>query len=115
MNMVCIVCPIGCTLTVTPLQDGYSVMGNTCKKGETFAVNEMTNPLRSLTTTVKTTFPAMPMLPVRTDGEVPKGKLFELMAAVNQYTLKKPVRCGDIIIENVLDTHCNIIASCNLE
>lgn len=115
MEMVCIVCPIGCKLTAGKTHGQLCVAGNSCKRGEVFAINEMTNPTRSLTTTVKTTFGELAVLPVRTDVEIPKDKIFEAMKVINSFTLKKPVNCGDILIENILGTSCNIIASCTLK
>lgn len=35
----------------------YSVSGNRCKRGETYAIDEVTRPMRNLTTIVKTIFP----------------------------------------------------------
>ena len=111
-EFVCIVCPNGCRLQAETLADGtVRVQGNTCPRGEAFGIAELTNPTRSLTTTVRTDFPAMPMLPVRTAGELPKERLFEAMAALNAYTQTTPVRCGDIVLPDLLGTGCNVIAT----
>ena len=76
MELVCIVCPKGCHMTV---DENGAVTGNTCKKGEAFARSEATCPMRTVCSTVATAFESMPVLPVRTDGEIPKSKIGELM------------------------------------
>lgn len=68
-EMVCIVCPNGCHLKVSRDGDTIDVQGAKCKRGIAFGTTELTNPTRSLTTTVDTAFPDMPRLPVKTNGE----------------------------------------------
>ena len=55
-ELICIGCPMGCPLTVQ-LEDGeiLSITGQTCKRGEVYARNEVTNPTRIVTSTVKGT------------------------------------------------------------
>jgi CxxC motif-containing protein len=52
--MNCIMCPMGCELTVT-LDGGkfVSVTGNTCPRGAKYAQDEVTAPKRMLTSTVR--------------------------------------------------------------
>ena len=76
MEMVCIVCPNGCRLQVEKTSDGVNVRGARCKRGENFAVTELTCPTRSVTSSVRTTVADYPVVSVRTDGEIPKWKKF---------------------------------------
>jgi len=107
MELVCIVCPRGCRITV----DGDNITGNTCKKGLEFAKSEMTCPMRTICSTVATTFSEMPVLPVRTNGEIPKAKIKELMTLINSIVVDKKVKKGDIIAENIVGTNVNLIAT----
>ena len=52
-EMICINCPIGCQLIAEKTADGFKVTGNTCPRGEKYAIAELTHPTRTLTTTVK--------------------------------------------------------------
>lgn len=115
MDIICIVCPNGCRLSVEDKDGNVTVSGNKCPRGIDFAQNEMQSPMRSLTTCVATDFAAMPLLPVRTDGEIPKNKIFETMALLNRLKIKSKVKCGDIIAENILQTGCNVIATATIE
>lgn len=113
-EMICIVCPNGCLLRVDETSDGISVTGNKCIRGIKFGVDELTNPLRSLSSTVKTSFKEVPVLPVRTDKEFSKHKIFEVMDAINTILVDHPVSCGDILVENIAGTHCNLIVTSDL-
>lgn len=110
-QITCIVCPRGCRLTVTKDNDEYKVSGNFCKRGIPYGISEVTNPVRTITTTVKCLNGIYPCLPVISDQPVPKGLIFEIIKAINKVYVYAPVNYGDIIIENVLNTGINIIAS----
>ena len=51
-KLICIVCPMGCHLDVD-VEDDYAVTGNQCKRGIAYAKKELTNPTRTITSTVK--------------------------------------------------------------
>ncbi|MBU5484613.1 DUF1667 domain-containing protein [Clostridium sp. MSJ-11] len=113
-NMVCIVCPMGCRLTVTTNENaplGYVVEGNKCKRGEDYGIKELTNPTRVITSTVKITNAHLRRLPVRTDGAVPKNKIDECMKVINSINVKSPIKVGEIIIPNILGTGIDLIAT----
>lgn len=117
-DLVCIVCPMGCRMTIETdesSENGYKVEGNTCKRGITYAVKEVTNPTRVITTTVKIEEFHLRRLPVRTDGEVPKEMIFDCMKEINKVTIKPPVKTGDVIVEDILGTGVNVVASRSAE
>jgi CxxC motif-containing protein len=113
-ELLCIECPTGCLLQVDYDGSKLIVSGNGCKRGITFAKAEIENPMRSLTTTVRTDFYGVPVLPVRTDGEIPKGKIDEAMRELNNFVLRVPLTCGDTVLENLAGTGCRVIATSNL-
>lgn len=115
MELVCITCPNGCRLTVTQQDGEVSVTGNACPRGIEFARAELTHPMRSLTTTVRTKSAAMPMLPVRTEGEIPRELIPAAMQALRRVTVSAPVRCGDTVVENLLGTGVRVIATAHLQ
>lgn len=110
-ELVCIVCPRGCTMTLEGEGKDVRVSGNSCKRGAEFAVSEMTEPKRTICTTVKTAFPDVPVLPVRVSKEIPKDRIFDVMAEINKVTVKKKVKRGDVIIKDVLGLGADIIAT----
>ena len=111
-SMTCVACPLGCSLTVEYEGDTvFSVTGNTCKRGEKYAIDECTNPVRMLTSTVKVNGGSLPVVPVKTSQPIPKGKMFDCMAAINNEVVDAPIKMGDILISNVCDTGADIVAT----
>lgn len=113
-QMTCIVCPNGCRLTVKKSGEEVQVAGNLCPRGVQFARAELAHPVRSLTTTVRIRGAALPVLPVRTDGEIPKEKLTGAMAQLAGVTARAPIACGDVVLEDLAGTGVRVIATCTL-
>lgn len=110
-ELTCIVCPMGCHLNVEQSEEGFKVEGNTCKRGEKYAVQELTNPTRVITTTVKLENSYLQLLPVKTEDPIPKGMIFDIMEALDKIIVNAPVKVGDVIVENILDTGVNVISA----
>ena len=109
-ELTCIVCPQGCSLKVE--LDGkniISVSGNTCPRGEKYAVSECTNPERCVTSTVRCENGEV--VSVKTDRPIPKGKIFECMEIINKQIVTLPISIGDVIISDVFGA--NIVATQN--
>ena len=79
MNLICINCPKGYHLVAEEVEGEIKVTGNSCPRGVTYAVNEMTNPLRTLTTTVAIKSQNCIRLPVISSKPLPKGKLMDAL------------------------------------
>ena len=118
IKKTCIVCPIGCHLEaeVTEAGEILSITGNTCRRGETYMRNELTDPRRTLTSTVRRVGAANDkFLPVKTDGGISKGRLFEAMDALAKITVTVPVKRGDVIVENFLGEGVALVAGKTVE
>lgn len=110
-NLTCIVCPMGCALTVTSADNKtFTVTGNTCPRGEEYAKNECTNPQRTVTSTVRTKEGAL--VAVKTDRAIAKDKVFACMRAINLATPALPIAIGDVIIKDVFGA--NVVATQNM-
>ena len=110
-ELVCIVCPKGCTMKIEEKDGEISVTGNSCKRGASFAVSEITEPKRTVCTTVRTVFKDAPVIPVRVSAEIPKDRIFDVMREINAVTLSSPVGRNDVIIKNVLGLGADVIAT----
>ena len=111
-ELTCIGCPMGCPLIVT-MEDGAvaSVTGNTCPRGDAYARKECTHPARTVTGTVRVSGGALPVVSVRTAGEVPKEKVLDVARALCRVHLTAPVQAGDVVIPNVLGTGVDVVAT----
>ena len=113
-ELVCIVCPRGCTMRIDEKDGETVVTGNTCKRGEKFAVSEMTERRRTICSTVRTSFAAVPVLPVRVSDEIPKDRIFDVMAEINKVCVNGRVRRGEPVIKNVLGLGVDVIATSDI-
>jgi CxxC motif-containing protein len=110
-ELVCIVCPVGCKLTVEKKGDEYSVKGNVCKRGQDYAVEELTNPTRMLTSTVRLDNSKHVRLPVHSSAAIPKGLIFDAMKEINACRVSAPLQMGAVVIKNILNTGVDICSS----
>ena len=113
MEMICINCPLGCMMEVTEEAEGIKVTGNACPRGHKYAVEEWTHPMRMVTSSLYVKGGTLPLISVKTKSSIPKDKIFELLALLKNMTLEAPVKVGDVLISNVLDTGVDLVATQN--
>lgn len=113
MELTCIVCPMGCRITVENVDGEYRVSGNTCKRGETYAIQETTCPMRTLTSLVSVKGGESPLCPVKTANVIPKAKIGEALVEVRAASVEAPVKIGDVIIKNIAGTGVDLVAAAN--
>lgn len=118
----CTTCPSECLLTVELERDAdgavakvHSVTGNGCPRGDTFAHQELTCPMRVLTTTVAVSGGDEALLPVRTAEAIPLELHAQAMALIRSLEVEVPIRMGDVILPNLLDTNINLVASMDID
>lgn len=116
-EVICIVCPLGCRINAV-VDDATgelkSILGNECHEGVSYAKKEVTSPERVLTTTVITEGSSQPLLPVRSNKPLPKGKLKEVMRELAYVKVKPPLKIGEAAAKNILNTKVDIIATRSL-
>lgn len=116
VELTCINCPLGCALTVS--KDAASgeliVTGNTCPRGADYARKEVTDPRRIVTSTVRVEGGTLPVVSVKTERDIPKGLIFEVMKAINSIQVNAPVHIGDVILADVCQTGVAVIATQNV-
>ena len=111
--ITCVTCPVGCELTIKHEDKKLiSVSGNDCKRGEKYASDEITNPRRTLTSTVILNINGekAKFLPVKTDKPISKEKIFEAMREINKIKINKPVKMGDILYPDFTESGINLVA-----
>ena len=112
-NLTCIICPRGCALTADITDTGVTVTGNACKRGEEYAINECTNPVRTVTATVRVANRYNTMVSVKTAAHVPKGKMMEVMAQLRKTQVNAPVAIGDVVLADICGTSVVITKAVN--
>ena len=113
-KVTCITCPKGCEIEVDWDEERKivnEISGNTCKRGAEYAEAEVLHPERILTTTVRMRDGSL--LPVRSKKPIPKELMLKAMKVIRGVSVDGPVTMGDVIVENILETGIDIVASCD--
>ena len=112
-NITCIICPRGCGLTVEETADGLKVLGNVCPRGEKYAIEECTHPVRTVTSFIRVENREDTMVSVKTSAPIPKESMFEAMKMIRSAKAKAPVAVGDVLLANVFGA--DIIATKSID
>ena len=112
VELICITCPRGCHLSV---DENLNVTGNMCPRGAAYAKAELTHPVRMVTSSVAIISERESRLPVKTKDPIPKELIFKIMDEITRVTVKAPIKIGDVIIKNVLNTGVDIVATKDIE
>ena len=113
-DLICIVCPKGCPMKVTlEGKEIVNIEGFTCPRGKQYAIDECTHPMRTVTSTARTSDGGV--VAVKTDRTIPKELMFDCMKEINKTVATLPVRIGDILIENLLGTGANVVITANMD
>jgi len=114
-KLTCIGCPMGCQLQII-IKDGIveKVTGNTCKRGADYGKKEVTDPTRIVTSTVRVQGGTLPVVSVKTRGDIPKSSVMDCVRCLKTVIVQAPVHIGDVILENAAGTRTDIIATQNI-
>lgn len=118
-NLTCIGCPMGCALTVTfekgADKDSIVVTGNTCPRGKSYAIDEVTNPTRIVTGTVTVANRKGIVAPVKTKTVIPKAMISDIAEKLKEIKVSAPVRIGDIACADILGTGSDLVITKNID
>jgi len=114
-EFICISCPMGCHLSVDDSdKSNIIVTGNTCPRGKIYGINEVTRPKRMVTSSVKVINGIDLVVSVKTKEAIDKNLIFDVLNELKDIEVKAPIKIGDVIIKNVLNTGVDVIASRNV-
>ncbi len=111
-EFTCIICPRGCLLHI---DDEMNVTGNTCPRGKQYAISELTNPVRTITSSVRVKNREDLLVSVKTSGSIPKGKIFDVMAEINKLSVNAPTKIGDVVAKDILGLGVDILVTKNID
>lgn len=111
-EMTCIICPNSCSLKIVfDDKEELEVQGALCERGIEYGKNEIVNPVRNLTTTVKVVNGVLPLVSVRSDRPIPKNKMAEAVKLLQSIQLEAPIAFHQIILKDMLGKGINIIST----
>ena len=116
MEYTCILCPRGCHLTAEwtvneKNEKTVSVSGNFCPRGIKYATEEMTQPMRTVTTSVYVSDGDEKMVSVKTNDTIPKAKIEEVLEEARRISVTAPIEVGDVLISNIAETGRDLVAT----
>ncbi len=115
-TFTCIICPNGCEIEAEcEGAQVQRVIGSLCPKGKTYVIQELTDPRRTIATSVRVKGGALPLASVRLTNAIPKARIFDAMNEINRQALIAPVHIGDVVIKNILDLGSDVIVTKNIE
>jgi len=124
-ELTCIVCPIGCSLSVkeSPVTEGlssFTITGNRCNRGAAYAEEEIRAPKRVVTATCGIAFTSEELgsrslnaprrIPVKSSAPCPKEKIIELLKDIYSVKLSLPVKAGDRLITDWKGSGIDVVA-----
>jgi CxxC motif-containing protein len=113
-EIICIGCPLGCRIKYTVNDKGEitDIADYHCKTGQRCAQEEIKAPVRTLTATVVIEEGSKRVLvPVRSNRPIHKKKMRECMYLLSRIRVKPPIKMGQVIIQNILDTGADLVSS----
>ncbi|OYT65243.1 molybdopterin oxidoreductase [Candidatus Bathyarchaeota archaeon ex4484_205] len=115
-KIICIVCPVGCEITVREKSDGeILVEGFRCPRGKEYALREITNPMRVLFTVLRVRGGELPTVSVKSSKPIPKKLIKEAVKKLSYMEVDAPIEVGDRLLENFMGTGADIIATRKVE
>jgi len=112
-ELVCVVCPNGCSLSLEISEESppclLSLSGQGCPQGESWARQEIENPLRTIASSVLVAGGDFPLASVRTDAPISLAAIPAVMQEIRHLVVKAPVRIGEVILSHPAGSDCNII------
>ncbi|MCF0108352.1 MAG: DUF1667 domain-containing protein [Bacilli bacterium] len=111
-KLTCIICPRGCRLFI---DNDLNVTGNICQRGKNYAISELTNPVRTLTSTVRVTNRENTLVSIKTSAPVPKGKIFDVMEEIDKLSVEAPTHIGDVVKKDILGLGVDILVTKNID
>lgn len=112
-TIICIGCPLGCRVAVSLDRRGQvtGFRGARCRQGEKYVLKELREPVRTLTTTLRTVDRDFPLLPVRTSMPVLKTLMRDIVRETAKVVVKPPVRCGQVVVPDVGGSGADLVAT----
>ena len=89
--------------------------GNFCPRGKAYAVSEVTNPVRMITSSIRVKNREDLLVSVKTSVAVPKDKIFAVMQEIDKLSVSAPCHIGDVALANVLGTGADILITKNID
>ena len=120
-EFTCIVCPNGCEIGAEydVKENGAveirSIEGQGCKRGAEYAAQELTDPRRTIASSVLVRGGELPLASVRLTAPVPKARIFDAMREIKNLAVDAPVTAGTVLTQNILGLGSDLVVTKSVE
>lgn len=92
-----------------------SVSGNLCPRGAEYVLQELTDPRRTIATSILVTGGELPLASVRLTAPIPKDRIMDAMAEIRRYKVTAPVQAGTVVIHDIFGLGSDVIVTKTVE
>ncbi|QOX65084.1 FAD-dependent oxidoreductase [Anoxybacterium hadale] len=103
-TITCIMCPNSCEIS-------YDLSGGMCSKGPEYVKNEILNPRRTLTTSVRVAGGSIALVSVKTTAGLPKDLMKDGMKLASSVSVSAPVVAGQVLYRDFIQEGTDLIAT----
>ena len=109
--LTCIVCPVGCEISVSDRGSSLTVTGEGCSRGKAYAISEITDPRRTFATSVRVLGGEEPLCSVRLTKPIPMAAVTDAVELIHALRVTAPIAAGTVLISRILGTDSDVIAT----
>ena len=113
-QFICKNCEKQCVLDIDEYEGSIEVTGNQCSDGINYAMKEKDNTKGILTTLVRIKGGRISVLPVKSSMPIERKIWLECSKALSRIYVGIPVKIGDVICKNILNTGVDIVSTKNV-
>lgn len=111
-EFTCTLCPRGCEIVVeTDHGQIESITGSHCPKGREYAAQEITAPMRGVTTSILVEGGELPLASVKLSRAIPKERIFNVMTEIRRIKKHAPVKEGEVVLSNILGLGADVVVT----
>lgn len=114
-QVICYKCNQRCVVGIDEHEEEYIVSGNECDDGAEVAKDELNNSLDILTTLVRIKGANCNVVSVKSSKPIEKKLWIECSKALSRIYVGAPIKIGDVVCKNILNTGVDIVCTKNVE
>lgn len=104
-----------CVLDINEEENNIEIKGNKCSEGIEYAHTKMKNKRGIFTTLVRIKGSCYNVVPVKSSNPLDKELWVECSKALSRIYVGAPIKIGDIICKNILNTGVDIVCTKNID
>lgn len=114
-QIICKDCYEKCVLDIDESNGSLFISGNNCTKGIEYAKKEKDNNKEIFTTLVRIKGGKFNVVPVKSTKPIDKALWIECSKALSRLYVGAPIKAGDIVCKNLLNTGVDIVSIKNID